>query len=143
MGVQNHEYECESGAAASQMERAARPDSIRPKCSYTGSTIERAPANRPRDAIPAQSCDVARDGECGARNERRSRVYDDLMRKWQQALSSTGPKPRSSHARVLGGEALTTRQVRFLKTCVDILRPCLMSISSTDRYAERREYPSS
>lgn len=42
---------------------------------------------------------------------RRHRVYDNIINQWKQAASSAVPKPRSSHPRVLGGEALTTRQV--------------------------------
>ncbi|CAN0501887.1 unnamed protein product, partial [Laminaria digitata] len=42
---------------------------------------------------------------------RRNRVYDSLLRKWKQAAPSAEPRPRSSHPRVLGGQALITRQV--------------------------------
>lgn len=42
---------------------------------------------------------------------RRNRVYESLLRKWMQAAPSAEPRPRSSHPRVLGGQALTTRQV--------------------------------
>lgn len=44
-------------------------------------------------------------------SSRRNRVYDNIMRQWEQAASSPAPKPRSSHRRILGGQALPTRQV--------------------------------
>lgn len=44
-------------------------------------------------------------------SKRRNRVYDNIMGQWKQAASSYVPSPRSSHQRVLGGQALPTRQV--------------------------------
>lgn len=51
----------------------------------------------------------ARSSTCSS--ARRNKVYDNIMRQWEQAASSMVPMPRSSHRRVLGGEALPTRQV--------------------------------
>lgn len=47
---------------------------------------------------------------------RRTRVYGDIIKKWREAaelaaVARGGPRPRSSHDRVLGGQALSTRQV--------------------------------
>lgn len=56
---------------------------------------------------PLRLTDAAHD----APEARRNRVYNDLMRKWKHVSSSATPKPRSSHARVLGRQALSTRQV--------------------------------
>ena len=41
---------------------------------------------------------------------RRNKVYDNIMRQWEKAASSMVPMPRSSHRRILGGQALPTRQ---------------------------------
>eukprot|EP00903_Cladosiphon_okamuranus_P015552 g14357.t1 len=41
---------------------------------------------------------------------RRNKVYDNIMRQWEKAASSMVPMPRSSHRRVLRGQALPTRQ---------------------------------
>ncbi len=49
-------------------------------------------------------------------SSRRNRVYDSIIRQWEQVASSPAPKPRSSHRRILGGQALPTRQVFVVRT---------------------------
>ncbi|CAN0218272.1 unnamed protein product [Scytosiphon promiscuus] len=41
---------------------------------------------------------------------RRNEVYEKIMKEWQEAASSAIPRPRSSHRRILGGQALPTRE---------------------------------
>lgn len=60
--------------------------------------------------LPVASGDDAQSSSCSS--ARRNRVYDNIMRQWEKVASSMVPMPRSSHRRVLGGQALPTRQVR-------------------------------
>lgn len=63
-------------------------------------------------ACEIEGSDRSREHGCTRLESRRNRVYDDIMRKWKQAVPGpTLPRPRSSHPRVLGGQALSTRQV--------------------------------
>lgn len=62
--------------------------------------------------ISRQPLPPANDAQSSARSSaRRNKVYDKIMKQWEQAASSLVPMPRSSHRRVLGGQALPTRQV--------------------------------
>lgn len=59
--------------------------------------------------IFGQPSPVTSDAACSG--ARRNKVYTNIMRQWEKAASSMVPMPRSSHRRVLGGQALPTRQV--------------------------------
>eukprot|EP00752_Nemacystus_decipiens_P004684 g4272.t1 len=65
---------------------------------------------------------------------RRNKVYDNIMRQWEKASSSMVPMPRSSHRRVLGGQALPTRQRGesfSLETSGSGVRPSWGNLSDT------------
>lgn len=56
---------------------------------------------------------------------RRTRVYRVIIKKWKEAAKLAaaargGPRPRSSHDRVLGGQALFTRQVDRAR-CITVM----------------------
>lgn len=88
--------------------------------------------------ISGQLASLASDARSSAcSSARRNKVYDNIMRQWEKAASSMVPMPRSSHRRVLGGQALPTRQVS-----VDMRRNMTNDKLSEDVMSLYARYPS-
>ncbi|CAN0349411.1 unnamed protein product, partial [Ectocarpus sp. 12 AP-2014] len=94
------EYHSGDGAVGSLSNRGKQPGSQPGEKRSRSGGISKQP--------PWPLADV--DANSSSGSARRSRVYDSIMAQWKQAASSTVPAPRSSHRRVLGGQALPTRQ---------------------------------
>lgn len=100
--------ECHSGdgAAGSSCNRGKEPGP-QPQERHVAAAAE----SPKQQHWPLADVDANSSGSSNSSRARRSQVYDSIMAQWKKAASSTVPAPRSSHRRVLGGQALPTRQV--------------------------------